>query len=209
MQIALVKTLAQKRKISASTGYQRYRGIQTVNGYEYKTLQVEIPTPKGSRTCIWGAIPLHTTKPDTIPIVDSEYMMFWKSRPDLVTRLLADICELCGSLLKKSLPSTRPGKRLSRLSERLKFHLGAQTGALTNQTFLRSLTIPFFKEGFTLLPIGRLPTYKVRENDQDTVSDGCRSAFRPSSFGEATRLLSEIALFLMRGRMSSLNEKAS
>jgi len=97
MQIALVKTLAQKRKISVSKVYRRYRGVQMVNGYEYKTLQIEVPTRKGSRIFVWGAIPLHTSKPDTIPLVDTEYMMFWKSRSDLVTRLLADTCELCGS----------------------------------------------------------------------------------------------------------------
>ena len=97
MQIALVKTLAQKLNISVSKVYQRYRGVQTVNDYEYRTLQVKVPTRNGDRTFIWGAIPLHVMKPGNTPIADTKYVMFWKSRSDLITRLLADTCELCGS----------------------------------------------------------------------------------------------------------------
>jgi len=43
MEVALVKTLAAKQKISVSKVYARYRGTQQVNGYEYKTLQVAVP----------------------------------------------------------------------------------------------------------------------------------------------------------------------
>ncbi|GHO88608.1 reverse transcriptase/maturase family protein [Dictyobacter formicarum] len=97
MQIALVKTLAQKLNISASKVYERYRGVQMVNDYEYKTLQVKVSTRNGERTFTWGAIPLQAMKPGNVPIADTKPVMFWKSRSDLITRLLADTCELCGS----------------------------------------------------------------------------------------------------------------
>ena len=110
---------------------------------------------------------------------------------------------------EKVSPSADSGKRLPCLSDGLKFHLIAQTGELANEAFLRSFTIPFFKEGFPFLQIGGLVTEKVIDNDQDTVSDGDSSSFGPATFGDSAILLSQIALLLMRGRMSSLHEQAS
>src|SRR6266480_4652972 len=110
---------------------------------------------------------------------------------------------------EKVSPSADSGKRLPCLSDGLEFHLIAQTGELANEAFLRSFTIPFFKEGFPFLQIGGLVTEKVIDNDQDTVSDGDSSSFGPATFGDSAILLSQIALLLMRGRMSSLHEQAS
>jgi hypothetical protein len=85
----------------------------------------------------------------------------------------------------------------------------ASTGALTNEALLLSLPIPFFKEGFSFLLRGRLTTPKVRDNHQDRVSDGDRSSFGSSTFGDPARLLSQIAVFVMRSRMGGLHEEAS
>ncbi len=101
MQIALVKTLAHKFKISASQVYRKYRGTLDVDGYEYKTLEVEVPTKRGVRRIYWGAIPLKTVKPGAEPIQDTRYREQWTDkRSDLIQRLLADTCELCHSDLK-------------------------------------------------------------------------------------------------------------
>jgi len=98
MQAALVKTLAHKLRTSVSRVYRRYRGTREVNGKTYKTLQVEVPTRRGTRTIYWGAIPLTVIKPGTEPIDDSKHFEFWKGvRSDLIQRLQADTCELCGS----------------------------------------------------------------------------------------------------------------
>jgi hypothetical protein len=43
---------------------------------------------------------------------------------------------------------------------------------VTDEAFLPSWTIPFFKDRFAFLLISRLGRYKVIENDQDAVSDG-------------------------------------
>ncbi|GLV55942.1 hypothetical protein KDH_27860 [Dictyobacter sp. S3.2.2.5] len=44
-----------------------------------------------------GFEPLQAMKPGNVPIAGTKPVMFWKSRSDFITRLLADTCELCGS----------------------------------------------------------------------------------------------------------------
>ena len=98
METALTKTLASKFRTPVSEIYRRYRGTRTVDGYTYKTLQVEVPTKKGARCFCWGAVPLKVVKPGTEPINDSrnsEVML--SARTDLIQRLQAGTCQLCGS----------------------------------------------------------------------------------------------------------------
>ncbi len=98
MEVALVKTLANKFKTSCPRIYRRYKGRRTVDGYTYKTLQVEVPTQRGKRCVYWGAIPLKVVKPGTEPIYDREYSEKMRATTsDLVQRLRANQCELCGS----------------------------------------------------------------------------------------------------------------
>jgi group II intron reverse transcriptase/maturase len=99
METALTKTLAHKYKLSVPKIYQKYRGKQTVKGYAYKVLQVEVPTKNGSRCIYWGAVPLRVVKPGTEPITDEIGMGYGMTsqRTDLIRRLQANECELCGS----------------------------------------------------------------------------------------------------------------
>lgn len=96
MQQSLVKTLAHKLKISVSQVYRRYRNTHTVDEFTYKTLEVTVPTAKGTRTIRWGAIPLKTVKAINEPLRDFKDTR-WGGRSDLIQRLKADECELCGS----------------------------------------------------------------------------------------------------------------
>jgi group II intron reverse transcriptase/maturase len=98
MEVALTKTLANKFRTSIARIYRKYKGTQTVNDYTYKTLQVEVPTKKGTRCIYWGAIPLRVVKPGTEPIDDDIRRRDWpvSTRTDLVQRLLAGKCEVCG-----------------------------------------------------------------------------------------------------------------
>lgn len=98
MEIALTKTLAGKFNTSVSSIYRKYHGTCIVNGYTYKTLQVEVPTDRGSRCIYWGAVPLRVVKPGTEPIDDDIRRRNGtiSSRTDLIQRLQADKCELCG-----------------------------------------------------------------------------------------------------------------
>jgi group II intron reverse transcriptase/maturase len=96
MQAALVKTLMQKYKLSISQVYRKYRGKVLVDDYEYITLQVEVPTKRGTRLIYWGAVPLKVVNIGTGQIDDTKFVSF-EYRSDLIRRLQADKCELCGS----------------------------------------------------------------------------------------------------------------
>jgi group II intron reverse transcriptase/maturase len=98
MEEALVKTLAQKYRKSVSRIYAKYRNTRTINERKYKTLQVTVPTQKGERIIYWGAIPLKTIKPGAEPIKDDpSRWQYYNTRSDLIRRLQANTCELCGS----------------------------------------------------------------------------------------------------------------
>lgn len=97
METAMVKTLAQKYKLSVPKVYRKYHGNRAVDGYTYKTLQVEVPTKQGARTVYWGAIPLKMVQVGRETITDQLYMMYTNTRSDLIDRLKANRCELCGS----------------------------------------------------------------------------------------------------------------
>jgi group II intron reverse transcriptase/maturase len=99
METALTKTLAHKYKLSVAKIYQKYRGEMKVNGYPYKVLRVNVPTKNGTRCIYWGAVPLKVVKLGAEPIIDEigkGYGMT-SQRTDLIRRLQANECELCGS----------------------------------------------------------------------------------------------------------------
>jgi len=97
MEQALVKTLAGKFKVSGTKIYAKYKGKRTVDGREYKTLQVDVPTTRSTTTIYWGAIPLRVVKVGTEPIEDAVFLGYGKNlRSDLIQRLRADQCEMCG-----------------------------------------------------------------------------------------------------------------
>jgi group II intron reverse transcriptase/maturase len=99
MEVALTKTLANKHKTSVARIYRKYHGTRTVDSYTYKTLQVEVPIKKGTRCIYWGAVPLKLVKPNTEPVDDRIWRPLWilSPRTDLIQRLQADECELCGA----------------------------------------------------------------------------------------------------------------
>jgi group II intron reverse transcriptase/maturase len=99
MEVALTKTLACKHKTSVSAVYRQYGSKRTISGYVYKVLHVEVPTRNGSRHIYWGGVPLNVVKFGYKPIVDDRgpFTFPVSSRTDLVQRLQANECEICGS----------------------------------------------------------------------------------------------------------------
>ena len=57
MEVALVKTLTRKVRISVSKVYRKYRTTCRVGDQEYPSLQVSVSYRKGERIFTWGAIP--------------------------------------------------------------------------------------------------------------------------------------------------------
>jgi group II intron reverse transcriptase/maturase len=99
METALTKTLANKYRTSVARIYRKYKGTRMVDGYTYKTLQVEVPTKRGTRCIYWGAIPLRVVKVGLGSLDDTKEWdeTVLSTHTDLVQRLQADRCELCGS----------------------------------------------------------------------------------------------------------------
>ncbi|MFC1961119.1 reverse transcriptase domain-containing protein [Chloroflexota bacterium] len=96
METALTKTLAHKFKISVKAVYRRFRGKRDVGGYTYNTLEVEVQTDNGSHIIWWGAVPLKVIKPEAEPVTDQKHVE-WAVYSDVIQRLKANTCELCGS----------------------------------------------------------------------------------------------------------------
>ena len=96
MEASLTKTLAAKHKLPVPKVYQRYRAKLTVQGREYKVLQGSVPRAgKEPLVATWGGIPLKRNRKATLE--ERPPKVYYYNRTELVQRLLADFCELCGS----------------------------------------------------------------------------------------------------------------
>lgn len=96
MERSLVQTLAHKLRVSVRTIYHRYQTtLQTHNG-PYVGLQVTVPRGEGQKPLIanWGGISLSR---NIKAVLNDSPLRIAGPRTELERRLLADICELCGS----------------------------------------------------------------------------------------------------------------
>jgi len=95
MEVSLVKTLANKLRISRSQVYDRFAQSLSTDEGPRKVLRHEVAR-EGKKPLItqWGNISLKWDKRANI----REPARFpWDERVQLIDRLLADTCELCGS----------------------------------------------------------------------------------------------------------------
>jgi group II intron reverse transcriptase/maturase len=96
METSLTKTLAAKHQISVRAVYKKYCARLTVEGRTYKGLQVTVQREgKQPLTATWGGIPLVWDSKATIR--DRPHQLPWNSRSELEKRLLAQVCEVCGT----------------------------------------------------------------------------------------------------------------
>ncbi len=96
METSLLKTLACKHRSSINKEKARFRTtIQNADGKEVPCLQKVIERPnKNPLVATWGGISLKYKRKTVIE--DKPYRVYG-GRTELVKRLLADRCELCGS----------------------------------------------------------------------------------------------------------------
>jgi group II intron reverse transcriptase/maturase len=95
MEISLTKTLAHKHKVTVPKVYEKYGTTLKVQDREYKGLQVSVSREgKPPLVATWGGIPL---KRDMEATLEERPPRIYGNRTELVQRLLADFCELCGS----------------------------------------------------------------------------------------------------------------
>lgn len=96
METSLLKTLACKHRSSMKKQKKKYRTTTTsTSGKEVPCLQVVVPRPgKKPLVATWGGIFLVRKRK---AIIEDKPYKVYGGRTELVKRLLADTCELCGS----------------------------------------------------------------------------------------------------------------
>jgi hypothetical protein len=97
MERSLTKTLSHKHRISAAKVWRRYRATLATPSGPRKGLRVTIERKDGRKPLVaqWGGVSL--ARKTTGVVLKDELPMIWRKRPaELVRRLNAGICELCG-----------------------------------------------------------------------------------------------------------------
>ncbi len=98
MERSLTKTLARKYRITVPKVYRRYRAVLDTEHGPRRGLQVTVHRDGGRPPLVaqWGGISLaRDTTPR--PLNDRPPRIWNGRRSELVQRLLAEVCELCGS----------------------------------------------------------------------------------------------------------------
>ena len=95
METSLTKTLARKHKLPMRRVYEKYATELVVDGKKYKGLQASIPRQeKAPLVATWGGVPLIWNIKATL---EEHPPKIYNKRTELVQRLLAGYCELCGN----------------------------------------------------------------------------------------------------------------
>ncbi|GHO76399.1 maturase [Ktedonobacter sp. SOSP1-85] len=116
MERSLVATLAQKLRITVSQVYDRYQTtVETPHGPR-KALQVTVER-EGKQPLIarWGGISLARNMK---AILEDSLPWTWGQRSELEKRLLANVCELCGSQMQVEVHHIRALKDLQPKGQR-------------------------------------------------------------------------------------------
>ena len=97
MECSLARTLANKHKTSTRKVFRRYKSTARTEHGERACLKVEVQRGDGRRPKVaqFGGIPLKRNRQAIL--VDRQPQRYRTERNELVKRLLADECELCGS----------------------------------------------------------------------------------------------------------------
>jgi group II intron reverse transcriptase/maturase len=98
MERSLTKTLARKYRITVPQVYRRFRAVLDTEHGPRRGLQVTVDRGGGKKPLIaqWGGISLARDLTPTV-LNDAPPKIWSGRRSELVQRLLADTCELCGS----------------------------------------------------------------------------------------------------------------
>jgi len=113
MERSLTKTLARTYRISVPQVYRRYRAVLDTGHGPRRGLRVTVDRDgKPPLVAQWGGISLAR---DTTPRpLNDDPARIWSHRSEIVQRLLADECELCGSRKQVEVHHIRALKDLDR-----------------------------------------------------------------------------------------------
>ncbi len=118
MDHSLTMTLAAKLKTNASKVRKKYNTVLTVEGRPYKGMQITIER-EGKKPLVaqWGGIPLRRRER---AILNDNPQTQWGGHTELVKRMLAHICEQCGSNEQVEVHHIRAMKDLNKYTGREK-----------------------------------------------------------------------------------------
>ena len=117
MQLSLAKTLADKYRSTVSKVFRKYQTIVPTPHTKHKIFEVRIERAKGKEPLIarFGGIELRWQKQ---AIINEQPKEVYSARSELIQRLLAQECELCGSEdncqvhhIRKLADLNRPGQK--------------------------------------------------------------------------------------------------
>lgn len=99
METSLTKTIAAKLRISVSEVYHKFGTTILTPAGSYQGLMVQVEREEGKAPLVarWGGIPLRRQKN---AVLNDHPPKVWNTKTELLERLLAEICELCGSTEK-------------------------------------------------------------------------------------------------------------
>jgi group II intron reverse transcriptase/maturase len=115
MERSLTKTLARKYRITVPQVYRRFRAVLDTEHGPRRGLQVTVDRGGGKKPLVaqWGGISL--ARDLTPTVLNDDPPTIWSGRrSELVQRLLADTCELCGSQHRVEVHHIRALKDLNR-----------------------------------------------------------------------------------------------
>lgn len=120
MQGSLLRTLANKYKSKITKMAKKYRATTETPYGQRQCLKVKVERGEGKPPLIaqFGGIPLRRKK--RAVLVDQDPQHGWRSRNELLKRLLADKCEMCGSTEQVEVHHVRKLADLSRVGRREK-----------------------------------------------------------------------------------------
>ena len=110
---SLAKTLAAKHKTTTRKVFRRYTSTVLTEHGERACLKVEVQRGEGKRPLVarFGGIPLKRNRQAVL--VDQQPQRYRSERTEIVQRLLADTCELCGSTVEIQVHHIRALKDLN------------------------------------------------------------------------------------------------
>ena len=140
MQVSLLKTLASKLQMPVTQVVKKYEAEIEVEGKKYKGLQFTLPR-EGRKPLVptWAGIPLSR---DIKATLKERPAIIWGDRTELVQRLLAETCELCGSHEDVEVHHVRKMKNLHEYPGRPKPPWVVRMIALKRKTLLLCRTCP-------------------------------------------------------------------
>ncbi len=181
MENSLTKTLAHKLRVPVSKIDEKYGTELTVDDRKYKGLQVSIPRQdKKPLIATWGGIPLTRNIKATLEEPPPEV---WAGRSELVQRLLADFCELCGSPKDVEVHHVRGMRKLHEYPGRPKPEWVKRMIAFKRKTLLLCKTcheevehgLPMTQPAISLTEVKSLRKRAGLRNSRAVCSESCTS----------------------------------